>query len=59
MMVIPSIKAQNKFKNELEYYKQGHVDKSKMLELAFDYIEELERNNEYITDLLEEERYGE
>ena len=58
-MVIPSIKAQNKFKNELEYFKQGHVDKSKMLELAFDYIEELERNNEYITDLLEEERYGE
>ncbi|WBF81852.1 hypothetical protein [Staphylococcus virus vB_SurM-PSU5] len=58
-MVIPSIKAQDKFKNELEYYKQGHVDKSKMLELAFDYIEELERNNEYITDLLEEERYGE
>lgn len=58
-MVTPSIKAQNKFKNELEYYKQGHVDKSKMLELAFDYIEELERNNEYITDLLEEERYGE
>lgn len=57
-MVIPSIKAQNKFKNELEYYKQGHVDKSKMLELAFDYIEELERNNEYITDLLEEERYS-
>lgn len=58
-MVTPSIKAQNKFKNELKYYKQGHVDKSKMLELAFDYIEELERNNEYITDLLEEERYGE
>lgn len=58
-MVIPSIKAQDKFKNELEYYKQGHVDKSKMLELAFDYIEELEQNNEYITDLLEEERYGE
>lgn len=58
-MIIPSIKAQDKFKNELEYYKQGHVDKSKMLELAFDYIEELERNNEYITDLLEEERYGE
>lgn len=58
-MVTPSIKAQNKFKNELEYFKQGHVDKSKMLELAFDYIEELERNNEYITDLLEEERYGE
>ena len=57
-MVIPSIKAQAKFKNELEYYKQGHVDKSKMLELAFDYIEELERNNEYITDLLEEERYS-
>lgn len=57
-MVIPSIKAQNKFKNELEYFKQGHVDKSKMLELAFDYIEELERNNEYITDLLEEERYS-
>ena len=57
-MVTPSIKAQNKFKNELEYYKQGHVDKSKMLELAFDYIEELERNNEYITDLLEEERYS-
>lgn len=58
-MVIPSIKAQNKFKNELEYYKQGHISESKMLELAFDYIEELERNNEYITDLLEEERYGE
>ena len=57
-MVTPSIKAQNKFKNELEYFKQGHVDKSKMLELAFDYIEELEQNNEYVTNLLEEERYG-
>ncbi len=57
-MVIPSIKAQNKFKNELEYYKQGHVDKSKMLELAFDYIEELEQTNEYVTNLLEEERYS-
>lgn len=57
-MVIPSIKAQAKFKNELEYYKQGHVDKSKMLELAFDYIEELEQTNEYVTNLLEEERYS-
>ena len=37
-MVIPSIKAQNKFKNELEYYKQGHISESEMLELAFDYL---------------------
>lgn len=57
-MSIPSIKAQAKFKNELDYFKQGHVDESKMLELAFNYIEELEQTNEYVTNLLEEERYS-
>lgn len=52
-----TIKAKEKYYNEFEYYKQGHVSKEKMLELAFDYIHELENNEEYVTELLEEERY--
>jgi hypothetical protein len=52
------IKAKEKYYNELEYYKQGHIDKDRMLELAMNYIEELEENEEFITEMLEEERYS-
>lgn len=53
-----SIEAKKRFYNELEYYKQGHTDKDKMFELALNYIKELEGNEEFITEQLEEERYG-
>ncbi|WRW34769.1 hypothetical protein CF5_0163 [Staphylococcus phage CF5] len=53
-----TIKAKEKYYNEFEYYKQGHIDKDRMLELAMNYIEELEENEEFITEMLEEERYS-